>query len=99
MLAQEKYSFARIVRVLRATIWFLLLVLVTMGIFGKRGLLDLRRMQRENLRIERELIEARQNHDLLGHQIIAIQKDPQMQEHTIRKVLGYIRPDETVIEF
>jgi cell division protein FtsB len=99
MIAQEKHSFVRLIRVVRATMWLLILVLVTMGIFGKRGLLDLQRMQSENIRLVKEIGEAHRNKEVLTHQIVAIQRDPQMQEQMIRKILGYIKADETVIDF
>jgi len=99
MLHEEKHSFARMTRFLRSSLWFLIIVLVVMGILGKRGWMDLRRMHQENARLEKEIKEAQVNRITLAHQILSIQKDPQMQEHMIRKVLGYIKANETVIEF
>lgn len=89
----------RILRLLRASAWGLSIILVVMGIFGKRGVFDLQRMKSENTRLENELKAARTNHEELAFQIQALQKDPKAQEFMVRKVLGYIKPDETIIEF
>ena len=70
-----------------------------MGLFGKRGLFDLRRMRNENHRLAQEILQTQQQNEALKVQMAALQKDPQEQEHMIRKVLGYIKPNETVIEF
>jgi len=89
----------RFLRLLRVSAWFLSTILIIMGVCGKRGVLDLQRMKRENDRLEEELKTAKAQHEDLTFQIQALQRDPQAQEFMIRKVLGYIRTDETVIEF
>lgn len=89
----------RFLRFLRASAWGLSILLVVMGIFGKRGVFDLHRMKSENTRLENELKAARTNHEELAMQIQALQKDPKAQEFMVRKVLGYIKSDETIIEF
>ena len=77
----------------------LIAILLVMGMFGKRGWLDLKRMNSENQRIQNELSKVQEQKEVLVSEIRALQQDRQAQEHTIRKVLGYIKPDETVIEF
>lgn len=79
--------------------WFLLLMLLVMGLFGKRGWLDLKRMESENKRLERLISETQTEMTRLEAQVIGLRQNRKIQEHTIRQVLGYIKPDEIVIEF
>jgi len=99
MIPKKPQSVQKTARFLRHTLVMVLFVLVVMGLFGKRGLYDLRRMRNENQRLSQEIHETRQQNEALKNQIIALQKDPQEQEHIIRRFLGYIKPHETVIEF
>jgi cell division protein FtsB len=77
----------------------LLLSLLGMGFFSKRGWLDWRRMVRQNEELTREIARSTQEWDLLERQIEKIKSDPGEQERTIRRVLGYVRESEFVIEF
>jgi cell division protein FtsB len=79
--------------------WFLLFMLLVMGLFGKRGWLDLKRMESENKKLERLISETQTEMTRLEAQVIGLRQNRQIQEHTIRQVLGYIKPDEIVIEF
>lgn len=79
--------------------WFLLFMLLVMGLFGKRGWLDLKRMESENKRLERLISETQTEMARLEAQVVGLRQNRQIQEHTIRQVLGYIKPDEIVIEF
>ena len=79
--------------------WFLLFMLLVMGLFGKRGWLDLKRMESENKRLERLISETQTEMGRLEAQVVGLRQNRQIQEHTIRQVLGYIKPDEIVIEF
>jgi len=79
--------------------WSLLFLLVVMGLFGQRGWLDLKRMENENRRIEIQMVELVKQTQRLENEINGLSKDQQIQENTIRKDLGYIRPDEIIIEF
>jgi len=99
MISKKSQPTFRFARFLRNFNWCLLLVLIIMGVFGKRGWLDLKRMQTENTRLDQALSQLNQEKTSLTSQIRSLQKDKQAQEHTIRKVLGYIKPDEVVIEF
>lgn len=99
MISKKTFPAFRFFRFLRNLNWVLLVVLMVMGIFGKRGWLDLRRMENENSRLDQSLSQLSLERTSLASQIRALQKDKQAQEHTIRKVLGYIKPDEVVIEF
>ena len=99
MISKKLSQPHRVWRFVRAFNRLLIIVLLFMGMFGKRGLMDLRRMNSENQRISEEYQKLKEQNEELAFQIEALQKDKQVQEHTIRKVLGYIKPDETIIEF
>ncbi|NBV49981.1 septum formation initiator family protein [bacterium] len=86
-------------RLLRNFAWGLIATLVVMGIFGKRGWLDLRRMERENSNLKAEIMELQEENEQMSRDIHAFQSDPSVQEAMIRKVLGYIKRDEKIIEF
>lgn len=86
-------------RLLRNFAWGLIATLVVMGIFGKRGWLDLRRMESENRNLNAEIMELQEENEQMVRDIHAFQSDPSVQEAMIRKVLGYIKRDEKIIEF
>ena len=86
-------------RLLRNFVWGLIATLVVMGIFGKRGWLDLRRMERENSNLNAEILELEEENEQMVRDLHAFQSDPSVQEAMIRKVLGYIKRDEKIIEF
>jgi len=79
--------------------WFLLTLLIVMGLFGQRGWLDLKRMENENRRLQSLIDETEKQNHRLELEIAGLNRNPHVQEQTIRQVLGYIRPDESVIEF
>lgn len=99
MIPKKLNSTQKTTSLLRTILFGVLSVLFVMGLFGKRGLFDLRRMRNENNRLAQEILQTQQQNEALKLQMVALQKDPQEQEHMIRKVLGYIKPHETVIEF
>ena len=74
-------------------------LLVVMGTFAKRGWLDWRRMVRENVELSVKLGSVRREKSELERRSEQLQNDRAEQERVIRSVLGYVRPDETVIEF
>lgn len=84
---------------IRAVLWLLLLSLVFMGIFAKRGWLDWRRIVKQNQDVHAKVAEAARLHQRLIHRTSAFELDRERQEVLIRQTLGYVRPDETVIEF
>ncbi len=83
----------------RWVIFLVLASLVYVGIFSKRGWLDYQRMVTMNQELAEKIDQSRKQKELLEHQIRAISADPSEQERMVRHVLGYVRPDETVIEF
>ena len=82
--------------------FFLLFLIAThayMGVFDKRGWLDWRRMLRQNASLETQIKLASLEKQALEKKIRAIQSSAVEREQMVRKVLGYVRTDETVIEF
>lgn len=84
---------------IRLILWSLLISIVLMGIFAKRGWIDWRRIVKQNQEIHAKVGEAAIHHQQLLHRISAFEVDRERQEVLIRQTLGYVRPDETVIEF
>ena len=56
-------------------------------------------MVRQNEELTREIAHSTQEMDLLERQLEKLKADPVEQERTIRRVLGYVRESEFVIEF
>lgn len=77
----------------------LMLCLLGMGIFAKRGWLDWRRMVHQNEAMSAKVDLARLRRDDLERQTDALRTDRVAQERVVRQYLGYIRQDETIVEF
>lgn len=75
------------------------LMLILLGIFSKRGWLDYRRIHTQLKEIDLKIASAQSQRDQLIDQIRKVQTSPHEQERLVRSVLGYIRPDEFVVEF
>ena len=76
-----------------------MLVLVAMGIFAKRGWMDWQRMVRQNSELSAKIAGVQGQKADLEKQLIALRSDAAEQERVIRQTLGYVKPNETVIEF
>ncbi len=76
-----------------------LVSLCLMGIFSRRGLLDLRRMRRQNQEVQSRLDQAMGSRQLLQRQLEVFRSNPMEQERMVRQSLGYVRKNETVVEF
>lgn len=83
----------------RAPLLALFLLLVVMGTFSKRGFLDWRRITEQNSILHAKLAEVQFQKQDLEKQIHALERDREAQETVVRRFLGYIKPNETVIEF
>ena len=80
--------------------WLLLLAgLLLVGVWYLPLIQQNERMQRENLRLERELEKEKENSRKLQADIDAIRNDPKTIERLTREKLGYARPGETVVRF
>jgi len=74
-------------------------LLILMGTFSKRGLLDWKRMVQQNEKLEQKILSVAEQKIALEKQIEQFQKSSEEQERVVRQVLGYIKPNERVIEF
>lgn len=89
----------RVDSLLRFGLVMLALCLLGNGIFAKRGLLDWLHMRRQNEMMAARIEIAQNERDTLAQRIQSLARDRREQELTVSRVLGYVRPDETVIEF
>jgi cell division protein FtsB len=80
--------------------WLLLLAgLLLVGVWYLPLIQQNERMQRENLRLERELEAEKEKSRQLQADIDALRNDPKTVERLTREKLGYARPGETVVRF
>ena len=84
----------------RMVAWLLLLAgLLLVGVWYLPLIQQNERMQRENLRLERELEKEKGKSKQLQADIDALRNDPKTVERLTREKLGYARPGETVVRF
>ena len=80
--------------------WLLLLAgLLLVGVWYLPLIQQNERMQRENLRLERDLEAEKEKSKELQSEIDALRNDPKTVERLTREKLGYARPGETVVRF
>ena len=80
--------------------WLLLLAgLLLVGVWYLPLIQQNERMQRENLRLQRELDKEKEKSKQLQADIDALRNDPKTVERLTREKLGYARPGETVVRF
>ena len=77
----------------------LIVMLLYVGVFGKRGLRDYRWLIKTNEEILSRIKEASQKKENLVRQIHALKTNRDEQERLIRQMLGYVKPEEIIIEF
>jgi cell division protein FtsB len=70
-----------------------------MGVFAKRGWLDWQRMTKQNDEMAAKVELARLRKEDLERQTDILRTDRVAQERVVRQYLGYIRPDEVIVEF
>jgi cell division protein FtsB len=84
----------------RMVTWLLLLAgLLLVGVWYLPLIQQNERMQRENLRLERELEKEKDKSRQLQADIDALRNDPKTVERLTREKLGYAKPGETVVRF
>lgn len=83
----------------RLPIITLILLLSIMGVFAKRGLIDLKRVTQQNALLHQQIEESLSQKQKLERRLEAFRRDPKEQERVIRQTLGYIRKNETIIQF
>lgn len=86
-------------RILRGGLLLLCLLLLGMGVFSRRGVLDWRRMVSRNEDLSKRIALLKAERDQWLEHIDLFQTSPREQERLIRDTLGYVHPNETVIEF
>jgi len=80
--------------------WLLLLAgLLLVGVWYLPLIQQNERMQRENLRLQRELDKEKEKSKQLQADIDALRNDPKTVERLTREKLGYAKPGETVVRF
>ena len=84
---------------LRAALVLLIILLLYLGTFTKRGYLDWRRMLEQNQNLNAKIEETERHRASIERQIQALKTDTAEQERLVREVLGYVKPNEYVIEF
>lgn len=80
-------------------IGFLLWAFWISGLFGNSGLLQVHRLSnvRDELQLRVKALENEQNQ--LSTTLNQLQNDPEVQQRTIREVLGHVKKNELVFEF
>ena len=53
----------------------------------------------QNEKLNHKIVSVREQKIAIERQIDQFQKNPEEQERVVRQVLGYIKPNEKVIEF
>lgn len=99
MRQAPRESMRPLIRVTRLLLYLGSFALVVIGIGSERGLLDLRRMLRQNQGLNEKLAALELQKAGLQDQIHRFESDKEEREKVVRQVLGYIRSNETVIEF
>jgi len=84
----------------KMVVWLLLVAgLLLVGVWYLPLIQQNARMQRENLRLERELEKEKDKSKQLQADIDALRNDPKTVERLAREKLGYAKPGETVVRF
>jgi len=82
-------------------IWFILLVLIMLGVmfFGDRGLLRVLQTNRQLADLQAQIDELEATNAELRKEIDALNNDLRTIERIARRELGMVRPDEVVFQF
>lgn len=84
----------------KIVVWLLLVAgLLLVGVWYLPLIQQNERMQRENLRLQKELDQEKEKARRLQADIDALRNDPKTVERLTREKLGYARPGETVVRF
>lgn len=96
MHSSQKRTFVFFVRI---PLLLLTLVLLGMGAFSKRGFLDWKRMRNQNTEVKEKITLVISQREQMEKQIRSFESNKSEQERVVRQVLGYIKTNETMIEF
>ena len=86
-------------KIARLVLWAMIFGLVGMGTFAKRGIMDWKRIARRNFELSATIEKAKEQKQSLERQVEALQFNSAEQERVVRHTLGYVRPQELVVEF
>lgn len=75
------------------------LVSLCIVLFGEAGLLSAYRVSQDKAKLEARIKRLEQDNERLRSEIDLVQKNPQHLEHTIRKSLSLVAPNEVLYEF
>ncbi len=89
----------RVDHFLRFCLLSAIVYLLISSVFFKRGWLDWHRIVKQNQQLSGNIDLLEKRNQELESNIALLARDPRKQELLVREVLGYVRPDETVIEF
>ena len=76
-----------------------LLAFVGAGVFAKRGYLDWAQMRAKNSELDAAIAELSRQRAALDKRMERFERDPRERERLVRSSLGYLKRDETAVEF
>lgn len=75
-------------------------VMIFYGIFlSPQGILGYREQSRQVAELNAKILKLREDNHKLFHRIQSFKSDPSAQEKLVREQLGWVRPNELMIEF
>lgn len=74
-------------------------VLLSMGIFARRGWMDWQRMVRQDEQLLLNVEKSRLEKQHWESRLNGLKSNRRAQERTVRQYLGFVKKDEIVIEF
>lgn len=83
-------------RLLQYALTFIAGLLIINALAGDRGLIEIRRVEREYRQVEGQLANLRQENSRLRHEARRLREDPKAIEEAAREELGLMRPDEVL---
>jgi cell division protein FtsB len=83
----------------RRFFYFVLSALAVILLIGGKGILNIRKIHSENLRIESSIEELQAKNANLEKEIDLLRFNQVYQEKVVREVLGFTRDDELIYEF
>jgi len=85
-------------RIARLFLVLLIILIGTMSVFSRRGILDLKRMWDRNAQLETKISDLKSVNFSLKRRIDAFQTNSHEQERMVREVLGFLRPGEVLVD-